>query len=533
LAVVRANNQANFKNILKTVTYEDADYIRSIIADYESRLKDNADILAEYSATPMLDREKVLYAKFKALYEKLLNVQIATLKLGSENKMQEAHVSYRENLEPLGLETNAAMVELSNFLIEMADQYQNDSVAMSKNSIRTTTTIAVIATIFTILMNFLVSRMITKPLGTAETKIERFATGDLAVDFKDSGKDAISQICNELDKMIHTLRSVMTSVQDASNHISSSSQDFSSMAEQTNASVEEFRVNVDEMSTNLAGLATTSETVNASVEEVAAGAQMTAEKGTDIARKVDDAMKAGDVGMNAVHNVVAGIGKVAESSIASSSAILELGTRARQIQNFVSQIGSIADQTNLLALNAAIEAARAGEAGRGFAVVAEEVRKLAEDSNVAAKSIAELASTITSDLDKIVGYAQQNVTESDKAKGLSFDTEAAISNMLNYLKEIVNATQDLAAVAEEQAASSEEISEAIQNMSTKINNTATAGENIRTGVAEVAAASEKVADGAENLAELSAKLQGEIAYFKLGEEEAKKPGRPKALPPRR
>src|SRR3712207_7453556 len=51
---------------------------------------------------------------------------------------------------------------------------------------------------------------------------------------------------------------------------------------------------------------------------------------------------------------------------------------------------SIAEQTNLLALNAAIEAARAGDQGRGFAVVAEEVRKLAEESQRAAASIADL-----------------------------------------------------------------------------------------------------------------------------------------------
>ena len=57
---------------------------------------------------------------------------------------------------------------------------------------------------------------------------------------------------------------------------------------------------------------------------------------------------------------------------------------ARGIEEFTETIASIANQTNLVALNATIEAARTGVHGKGFAVVAEEVRKLAEQSAVAA-----------------------------------------------------------------------------------------------------------------------------------------------------
>ena len=90
-----------------------------------------------------------------------------------------------------------------------------------------------------------------------------------------------------------------------------------------------------------------------------------------------------------------------EKTVANSVAVVtKLGERSKEIGQIVENISGIAGQTNLLALNAAIEAARAGEQGRSFAVVAEEVRKLAEQSQEAAKQIANLIGEIQGDTDK-------------------------------------------------------------------------------------------------------------------------------------
>lgn len=403
---------------------------------------------------------------------------------------------------------------VSSLMREAAQRKESDLAAAARS-----TTVSIGISLFAILtggvMGILIARAITKPVGDLKNSIDYFSKGDLTVTLESKGKDEMAQMGAALGKMSVSLNQAIGAADGASRGISGAAREFSSMAEETSASVQEFRANIDEMSENLKNLAVASERMNASVQEVAVGAQVTAEKGTNIACKVDNAMSAGDEGMKAVQTVVEGIGKVVLDSVAATDAIKELGNRAREIQDFVTEIGGVADQTNLLALNAAIEAARAGDAGKGFAVVAEEVRKLAEDSNVAARNIAALASTITADLEKIIRSTQENVADSDKAKNLSFEAENAIEKMLAYLRDIAGSTQDLAAVAQEQAASSQEIAESTQRMIVEIGDSATAGENIRTSVAEVATASERVALEAERLSSLSGNLQEELSFFKL------------------
>ncbi|MFW5489505.1 MAG: methyl-accepting chemotaxis protein [Desulfovibrio sp.] len=76
--------------------------------------------------------------------------------------------------------------------------------------------------------------------------------------------------------------------------------------------------------------------------------------------------------------------------------LARISSKADDIGQIVMTITKVANQTNMLSLNAAIEAEKAGEYGQGFAVVAREIRRLADQSAVAALDIEDMVKEMRS-----------------------------------------------------------------------------------------------------------------------------------------
>ncbi len=454
----------------------------------------------------------------KSVLQQYRDVRGKVQELAMANKNSEAYAKFQKEALPLFLEYQRQFRALSEHLRKSAEELNRRNASDEVTAVRLLVGISLGAVLLAVLLGIFIASRISKPLNRLRDGVERFATGDLTVEFESNGKDEIARMGAALEKMADKLRDSMRSIFAASKRLGENAEEFSALAEESNAGVEEARAGIDDIGSQMENLASASQEINASVEEVAGGAQSSAQKSTEMAGEVENARKAGEDGMSAVGKVVGSIVRVSEDSGRTAGEVRGLGDRAREIQSFVAQIGGIADQTNLLALNAAIEAARAGEAGRGFAVVAEEVRKLAEESNRAAKKIADLAGIITKDLDKVVTASENNAKDSRESSDLARETQETIRRMMDALGAISGATQDLAAVSEEQAASSEEIATAVQSIASRVGAAAASSETVRGQVAEVAAAAERVAKGSMNLAGLSAELQKLVAFFRFSKE---------------
>lgn len=151
-------------------------------------------------------------------------------------------------------------------------------------------------------------------------------------------------------------------------------------------------------------------------------------------------------------------------SISAAEGIQQLVLKEEEslkyIQNIsekISIVNDIAFQTNILALNAAVEAARAGEHGRGFAVVATEVRRLAENSRIAADDITQLAEKAVTITREANDFMMSLAPEIEKTSHLVNDITVSSNEQTNGAEQINNAIQDLNIVIQQYASSAEEM----------------------------------------------------------------------------
>ena len=339
--------------------------------------------------------------------------------------------------------------------------------------------------------------------------------GDLTVRTNIRTSDEVGRLGNSLNQFMEKLSRLIVDVMSIARKLGGESQDLSDLARESLGAIDRVKAAMEQIVELSEVNAAAVEETNAGVEEMASTSvtvAQAAEKGVKASARTFEFTKDVSSQMN---NVITEIGSVSRLSQENRKKMSSLAGAVDSITGFVGAITGIADQTNLLALNAAIEAARAGEAGRGFAVVAEEVRKLAEESNSAAREIANLIETLTS-------YARESIQATEEEEATlkemvekAHHLQSTLQSSMKEIKAVDSVMNEVAQVAQGQSHANTEMANAIDSIARGTSDIVSSLGGIRTSTGETQKAFDAVTSQARVLLEGMEKMQEHLSQFKV------------------
>lgn len=475
---------------------------------------ENEKLTGELLASAATDEGRRLVGELQGLarnYQEIAENKIIPLKIAGKN--EEAVSMVGRELTPAALALTGKAQEYTAYREQQMKLSFNRTSADMHATRSYSTVLCLLSMAVSILIGFFSARAITRPVGRLVATAGEIAAGKLNHTIEVQYQDEIGDLQQAFKNMVQNLRAVVRNVQANAEQVASSSEELTASAEQAARAANQ----VTDTATKVAQgadrqLAAVNETMQV-VEQMSAGIQQIAANADMVAANSDRTAQAAASGRQEVDQAIKQMAAIENTVRHSAAAVAGLGARSQEIGQIIATIAGIAGQTNLLALNAAIEAARAGEQGRGFAVVAEEVRKLAEQSQEAAKQIAALIGQIQADTGQAVEAMEAGTRETREGTAVINSTGEVFSSIVSLIEQQSTQVREISAAIQQLAGGSQHIVTAVRQIDHVSKEATGHTESVTAATQEQAAATQEIAAASEALAKMAEELQNTAKRF--------------------
>ena len=449
-------------------------------------------------------------SEFKQKYDQL--IQMIEEKAPSDQTMD----YFINEVFPLGINLDPLVDELATDQLSSMDEASTESSAVVNNAITNVITLSIFAFILAVLIGYLCSRSISKPVVAITEVAEQIALGNLAVeDVKVKSRDEILILANSFHQMRDNLQNLVRKISISSEHVASSSEELTASSEQSSQTSETITMTIQEVSVNAQMQSRSVDESLQAIHEMSSGIQQIASNAQVTSSLTMDTVQKAMEGNKSIQLTVSQMESMQLTMNNLVNAVKEMEEQSEKIELIVEVISEIAAQTNLLSLNAAIEAARAGEQGRGFAVVADEVRKLAEQSSQSAGQITELVTTIKDRTHHVVETTEAGVKEVSDGMGVVHTAGNLFEVIKRNIEEVSNQVQEISAASQQISVSTEQVVHSIGLISDGSKTVAAESQNLAASTEEQLASMEEITSSASSLSTMAEDLRELVGKFKV------------------
>lgn len=467
-------NLQEMVRLLQAANYAGVDQKNALESQRKSLTKDIETVIRELEASSddrngldqqVVNRIRTSFTELKELADKL---EILTRR-GTDQRAVKIIV---EEATPTNEKLYKTIIRYRDYYNKRLEEEKKEAEDGHRSARWFTILSAILGTGLSLLLSYLVTRSITRPLAQAADQAKSMATGLAEVS---------QQLLTRSQDIANQASTVATATEQMAMNIST----MAAASEEMSMNVASISSASGEMSVNVGTISSAAEETSNNVTNVSSSIQAMSQSFRDISRIVGNGSAVASQAMNLANN--------------ATNSMKALDHNAGEINKVTEMIKMIALQTNLLALNATIEATSAGDAGKGFAVVASEIKELANQSGRAAEDIARKIETMQISTREAVSVIQnvtsiiRDINESVEQVSLSVDQQTENAGTIS--RNISEASKGVGDIAR----SISEVAKGATDMSRNASDAASGATDMSRNSSEAANAGKAISSTIQNL----------------------------------